>query len=117
MEFCLDCGSKLNGRLDKKFCDDHCRSHYNNELNRGRNAALKEINRILRTNACILEKLTAQGINLISHNMLRTTGFNFNFYTHQEGYNGNVYFCCYNYGYHYLNDDELLLVAMPVLSK
>jgi len=117
MEFCLDCGSKLIGRLDKKFCGDHCRSHYNNELNRDRNAALREINRILRGNAGVLERLTAQGINQLSYNMLKTTGFNFNFYTHQEVYNGKMYFCCYNYGYHYVNDEEIVLTALPVLSK
>ncbi len=28
---CLTCGAPLIGRVDKKFCDDYCRSMYNNK--------------------------------------------------------------------------------------
>jgi hypothetical protein len=27
---CLACNKTLRGRADKKFCDDYCRSNYNN---------------------------------------------------------------------------------------
>ena len=29
---CLTCGTELRGRTDKKFCDDYCRSAYNNKM-------------------------------------------------------------------------------------
>ncbi|MFA6947300.1 MAG: DUF2116 family Zn-ribbon domain-containing protein, partial [Pedobacter sp.] len=29
---CLDCGAALRGRTDKKFCDDQCRSNFNNRM-------------------------------------------------------------------------------------
>ena len=33
MKTCLNCGEEINGRVDKKFCCDYCRNHYNNKLN------------------------------------------------------------------------------------
>ena len=30
---CPECGDKLKGRADKKFCSDACRNAYNNKLN------------------------------------------------------------------------------------
>ena len=30
---CASCGEIIKGRIDKKFCDDACRSNYNNKLN------------------------------------------------------------------------------------
>ncbi|SEA11212.1 hypothetical protein [Pedobacter hartonius] len=114
MEYCLDCGGKLRGRPDKKFCDGYCRSHYNNELNKNKNAALKEINGILKKNAGILEKLGKIGLTTFTQQMLFIEGFDFKFFTHQaHGKHGEVYKCCYNYGYRFINDDELLLFIVP----
>ena len=31
---CLECGTVLKGRSDKKFCSDYCRNTYNNKVNR-----------------------------------------------------------------------------------
>ena len=30
---CLECGDKLVGRSDKKFCSDYCRNAHNNTIN------------------------------------------------------------------------------------
>jgi len=30
---CPECGEKIIGRADKKFCSDQCRNSYNNRLN------------------------------------------------------------------------------------
>jgi len=114
MEHCLDCGAKLRGRPDKKFCDGYCRSHYNYELNKDKNAALKEINSILKKNADILEKMDKNGFSTFTQQMLVIEGFDFNFFTHQAyGQQGEVYKCCYNYGYRFINDDELSLFTLP----
>lgn len=29
---CLECGEKIIGRADKKFCSDQCRISYNNRV-------------------------------------------------------------------------------------
>lgn len=31
---CPECGDKIIGRADKKFCSDACRNAYNNALNK-----------------------------------------------------------------------------------
>lgn len=31
---CLECGEKIVGRADKKFCNDYCRNAYNNNLHK-----------------------------------------------------------------------------------
>lgn len=54
---CLDCGTILRGRSDKKFCDDQCRSHYNNQIKAGMQSAMKPVNAILRKNHAILSRL------------------------------------------------------------
>lgn len=101
MEHCKDCGLKLRGRTDKKFCGDHCRSHYNNELNKERYNLTREISGILKKNTAILKKLNVHGIEEVTHNRLLSSGFNFEFFTHQIFITGTgqVYNCCYSYGY------------------
>ena len=34
MKTCLECGEKIVGREDKKFCSDGCRNAYNNKINK-----------------------------------------------------------------------------------
>ena len=31
---CLECGTRIIGRADKKFCNDSCRNSYNNKFNK-----------------------------------------------------------------------------------
>lgn len=110
MSYCLDCGGKLSGRLDKKFCDDYCRGHYNNQLNKNKDTTLKEINSILRKNASILRKLEEKRITTCSPHLLAAAGFDFTFFTHQlYGKQGELYYCCYNYGYCLLSENELVV--------
>ena len=110
MKYCQDCGTILRGRTDKKFCDDHCRGHFNNAANRDRDINFKQINRILKKNTGILEKLVQQGIKITTFNLLSATGFNFGFFTHQLAeQNGEICICCYNYGYKKINEVELTI--------
>ena len=51
---CRECGDVLQGRADKKFCDDQCRSNYNNKANNNDIAEVRSINSILRRNRRIL---------------------------------------------------------------
>ncbi|MBC7654417.1 MAG: DUF2116 family Zn-ribbon domain-containing protein, partial [Oligoflexus sp.] len=43
---CLDCGNSIKGRADKKFCDDQCRSNYNNRIKAIEHPQIKKINQI-----------------------------------------------------------------------
>lgn len=108
---CLDCGQKLVGRSDKKFCDDACRSNYNNHKQRKDSAAIRKINSILKQNRTILKSLNPDGKAKISKKTLQNEGFNFTYFTHQYiTAKGGVYHFCYDYGYILLPYDQVLIV-------
>jgi hypothetical protein len=109
---CLSCGKALNGRSDKKFCNDYCRNAYNNQLKSGSSAIVRNINHALLKNRRIL------GAMLGEEKMVKTPkekllqqGFNFKYCTHQFiNQKGNVYLFCYEYGYLLLEHDWVLVV-------
>lgn len=113
-KFCLQCGQPLKGRIDKKFCDDHCRSAHNNRTYREMNFKLGHVNRVLKRNRHILEQLheTLSGQNAaISREKVQELGFVFNFHTHTETLDGgNTLYCCYDYGYIPVDERVLKLV-------
>jgi predicted nucleic acid-binding Zn ribbon protein len=39
---CKECGHKLSGRKDQKFCSDYCRNSFNNKLNEDANASVRK---------------------------------------------------------------------------
>ena len=108
---CLDCGSVLRGRTDKKFCDDQCRSNYNNHLKADASTALRQVNAILRKNHAILTRLcTADKIKLKKDDLLRC-GFDPSYHTHlYHTQNGNTYYFCYDYGFMKLDGEVFLVV-------
>ena len=108
---CLDCGSLIKGRADKKFCDDQCRSNYNNRIKNKIDEPVKKINTILLKNKRVLEKLNVEGKTKLNKAKLEKAGFNFNYFTHTYiTQNGNIYKFCYDQGYLALENDFYLLV-------
>jgi hypothetical protein len=108
---CMDCGTALKGRSDKKFCDDLCRSNYNNRLKSEDNSFLKQVNSILKRNRNVLEKLNPDGKTKVTRDKLLKAGFNFSYFTHTyQTQKGTLYHFCYEYGYLVLSKDEVLLV-------
>lgn len=108
---CLDCGTLIRGRADKKYCDDSCRSNYNNRLKIEDNLVIKRVNNILKKNRAILAALNPNGKAKTTGKKLVSAGFNFEYHTYcYETHNGNTYIFCYEYGYLTLNDDNYLLV-------
>ncbi len=110
---CITCGKPLKGRIDKKFCDDYCRTVYNNQLKAEDGAFVKKINGILRANRRLLEQQIAAGEEMgkCPRKKLADAGFNFDYHTHQyTNKKGNVYSFCYEYGYLLLEGDWVLVV-------
>ncbi|MRX48814.1 DUF2116 family Zn-ribbon domain-containing protein [Pedobacter puniceum] len=108
---CLDCGLPVIGRIDKKFCDDQCRSNYNNKIKNQNNSLIKSVNAILLRNRKILEKLNPEGKTKTTLEKLQKEGFNFSYHTHQfTTQKGSVYTFCYDYGYLPLENHWFLLV-------
>lgn len=108
---CLDCGKLLMGRADKKFCDDSCRSNYNNRLNHTASAYIKEVNAILKKNRKILEQANPSGKTKTELSKLINAGLDLKYFTNiLETGNGNRYFYCYEQGYMHLADNLVLVV-------
>ncbi|HXI01386.1 MAG TPA: hypothetical protein VNI52_14045 [Sphingobacteriaceae bacterium] len=108
---CLDCGTVIKGRSDKKFCDDQCRSNYNNRIKSDSETVVKQINAVLKKNRQLLQKHNPEGKARIKNATLQKDGFNFNYHTHTyETQKGSIYYFCYEYGYLMLENDLLLLV-------
>jgi predicted nucleic acid-binding Zn ribbon protein len=112
--FCLDCGAKLRGRSDKKFCSDHCRNNYNNSLNRDVNSLVRNVHALLRKNRKVLSELYDSGKIRIHTDALLVSGYNLNFFTHMvETDSGEIYKYCYEFGYREANDDYIELTRNP----
>lgn len=69
---CLDCGTLIRGRADKKYCDDACRNNYNNRLKVEDNLVIKRVNSILKKNRAILAGLNPTGKTKITRKKLIT---------------------------------------------
>lgn len=108
---CLECGDKLRGRVDQKFCCDQCRNTYNNRLNQDSNKFVRRINGILRKNRRILSDLNPEGKITVDGVTLAEHGFNFHYYTNvYRTKTGSDYFFCYDHGYLKLEGDRYMLV-------
>jgi endogenous inhibitor of DNA gyrase (YacG/DUF329 family) len=108
---CPECGDKIIGRADKKFCSDACRNAYNNALNKDSKNLVRNINNWLRKNYRILEKLNSKDKTKVKRDTLAKHGFNFEYYTSQYiTKTGSIYNYVYDQGYLSLDNDWFLLV-------
>jgi predicted nucleic acid-binding Zn ribbon protein len=108
---CLECGEKIVGREDKKFCSDGCRNAYNNKMNKDSTNYMRNINNKLRKNYRILSDLNAEGKSKTTKTKLLSKGFDFDFFTNilNTG-TGNTYYFVYDQGYRFLDNDFYMLV-------
>lgn len=108
---CLECGEKIVGRTDKKFCSDYCRNAYNNNINKDTNNLVRNINNSLRRNYRILGELNPTDKTKTSKTKLLAKGFNFEYFTSiYTTKAGTVYYFVYDQGYLPLEGDFYALV-------
>ena len=108
---CLECGDRIVGREDKKFCSDGCRNAYNNKINKDQNNLMRNINNKLRKNYRILCELNPEDKGRTTKTKLLSKGFDFEFFTSMlQTKTGNTYFFLYDQGYRGLEDDFYMLV-------
>jgi predicted nucleic acid-binding Zn ribbon protein len=110
---CLECGEKLVGRADKKFCSDQCRISYNNKLNSDETNYVRNVNNALRKNRRILTELnTTQKTVSVSREKLLEKGFDFKYFTSTfTTKEGKLYKYCYEQGYLEMDKGYYLLVV------
>lgn len=108
---CLECGEKIIGREDKKFCNDSCRNTYNNKLNKDATNLMRNVNNSLRKNYRILSDINTEGKTKATRKRLADNGFDFSFITSiYTTKNGVIYYFVYDQGYMFLENDWLVLV-------
>lgn len=108
---CKECGQKLSGRKDQKFCSDYCRNTFNNRQNEDATAYMRRINNILRKNRRILSALNPTGKKTVDGMRLAEDGFNFHYFTNiYTTQKGATYYFCYDQGYVKLEGDQYMLV-------
>ena len=108
---CLECGEKIVGRTDKKFCSDACRNSYNNSINKDSKNLIRNTNNRLRKNYRILESLNPEQKTKVSRSKLIEKGFDFTYFTSIYTTKvGTVYYFVYAQGYLPLESDYYALV-------
>lgn len=110
---CTFCQNDLQGRSDKKFCDDYCRNSHNNRLNSAHNNLVRNINHRLLKNRRILERMIPDGEEMtrVAQSRLLGHGFHFNYHTNlYTNKRGQVYQFCYDYGYLPVDNENYLVV-------
>jgi len=113
-KICLQCSKPMrSGRQDKKFCDDYCRSVYNNRNKKVIPESVKKINSILIHNREVLKDLLDHetGKSKVHENKLVEHNFDFRYHTHNyTTQKGQVYLFWYEYGYLPLEGGYYLVV-------
>lgn len=112
---CLTCGIQLRGRRDKKFCSDQCRSTHYNRVSLGSSHFVRQVNTVLRKNWRILHELQAENTHVVSEDLLRLRGFDFNFCTSiHKTHEGNYCYYCYDLGYFRTARNQLFIVDQKI---
>ncbi|MEY8849613.1 hypothetical protein AB9K26_12405 [Psychroserpens sp. XS_ASV72] len=108
---CPECGEKIVGRIDKKFCSDACRNSYNNSKNKDQRNLIRNTNNWLRKNYRILEALNPDQKTTVSRAKLIEKGFDFNYFTSiYTTKAGKIYYFVYDQGYLPIEGDYFALV-------
>ncbi len=99
--FCLNCGEKLIGRIDKKYCGSYCRSNFHYEASKEKaESFFKQIDHQLKKNRRILAAYNKSGKSTVRKEVLLAEGFHSRVFTHYwKAGNGNTYLFVYEYGF------------------
>ena len=97
---CQNCQEKLEGRSDKKFCDDYCRTAFNYAKYKKKPPLYMKIKKQLQLNRNILIHFNKGGKVSVRKELLLEKGFDPHFFTHywKNAY-GQVYLFCFEYGF------------------
>lgn len=98
---CLNCNDALEGRIDKKYCSDYCKSNHNYEKNKLKESSLfKKIDLQLKLNRRLLRDFNKAGKSTVRAEKIMEAGFNPKYFTHYwKNQKGDVYLFCFEYGF------------------
>ncbi len=119
-KMCLCCSKKINGRADKKFCDDFCRNTYNNRLKGNINNVIRNVNGALTKNRRILESLLPESEmhKFVTKEKLVKLGYRMKYHTHVvNNQKGQTYFFCYDHGYKEADGGNVMIVRSYIPER
>lgn len=108
---CMECGTAIKGRRDKKFCDDLCRNAHYNKQHSDAVLLIRNIHNILRKNRRILETFLPQHQQKakVLIERLFEAGFTTKYHTHVElNRHGSPRYFCYEYGYQKVGEEVVI---------
>lgn len=110
------CKEKVEGRIDRKFCSDYCKSAYHAKKAKatGKVYFKTKVDLVLKKNRAILAKYNVKSKATVRKEVLLEEGFNPRFFTHYwKNAKGDTYLFCYDQGFKEVKDnykDKYLLV-------
>ena len=97
---CLECGSGIYGRTDKKFCSSVCKNSYYNRQYRDIKRLKRRIVETLHSNYSILDSILKLGTTTIGLEDLHLMGFDSSCMSgHAKGRNGHEEYFCFDISY------------------
>ena len=116
---CPECGAKIVGRSDKKYCTVKCKNTCLNRTKRQNKKDVEQINKILISNRDILAALNPFGKTIVNKPELIKAGYKFKYLTQlYQTNNNNIYYLCYDYGIRKLDENRYLIIKkQPYMQK
>lgn len=99
---CVQCGKRLTGNDNKRFCNEYCKNSFHNGIRKKESREIGEIITILKTNRRIIaDLLDGLEIRKVSAQKLLDKKFVFRYHTHRRVNKGDgkEYIFCFDYGY------------------
>ena len=98
--YCLACEKPLEGRSDKKYCNNHCKSALQYKSRLKEESQFFKIDRQLKTNRKLLKLHNRSGKTTVRKSEFLQHGFNPSYFTNYwKNSKGQVYLFCYEYGF------------------
>jgi hypothetical protein len=98
---CISCNDILEGRVDKIYCNEYCKSaHHYQKKKEGKVSLFKKIDRQLKLNRRLLDHYNKSGKSTVRQEELIKAGFDPKYFTHYwKNKEKQVYLFCYEYGF------------------
>jgi hypothetical protein len=110
---CIQCGPKIVGRSDKKYCSLACKNQYQHQYHKQARSVTQQIDTILHRNRQILAILMGEKRNkmTLARLELDAMGFNFKYitgiYTNSQG---KLYHYVYDFAWMEFSSQEVMVV-------
>ncbi len=110
--FCKECKEEIHGRRDKQFCTDYCRASHYNRANAEATSLMRRVNYKISKNRRILARFNPSGQAKVPKKKLIDSGLNFEYFTNTYiSETGQLFYFCYDQGYHELGNKYIKILA------